>query len=503
MKNPLLAVPLAVITTLAAWSAAAEGPSPGWVHPGNEAISEEGYSGADTCTACHPDALREITHSVHWYAASKVHGVRGLPDGTWWGMVDRECALAGSTALANWTAATDGHFTPQSAGCGMCHIAALPAPPLPAGREATPAEAATVDCLVCHAASYDMSVRKTVVTGPDGQRRWGQDRSKKAALSITRVPTAEACLRCHEHSFSADYKRGTPFEADNDVHAAAGLTCVDCHVTRHHLIAKGQWESDMVANDLPDVAVECSGCHGSSPHRGGLAAELNDHVATIACQTCHVSAVSGVVAEDWGRPVADDGHGRYSALSWFDPIPAIKGLQVPTVTIRGGTPDHIWRVPNDGSHSAAQSWMAFATASRTSDGAKILPVRALKQILLFDTEMKMHQAPGMGFLSDDPKMKDFPLLLAPDREVYTETGDIGRAIAAGVAKGKAMGLTWSGHWTSMEVPGTSYISVSHAVRRIGLNCESCHSPHGVLDFAALGYSKAETATLQGLLADSH
>ncbi len=503
MKTPSLAVPLAIAAALAAWTAAADGSRTGWTHPGNETIAEDGYAGAETCAACHPDALTEITHSVHWYAASKVRGVRGLPDGTWWGMVNRECALAGSTALANWTAATAGRFTPQSAGCGMCHIAALPAPPLPAGRDATEAEAATVDCLVCHAAAYDMSVRKTVVTGSDGQRRWGQDRSKTAALSVTRVPTTEACLRCHEHSFSADYKRGTPFAADSDVHAAAGLTCVDCHVTRHHLIAKGQWESDMVANDLPDVAVECSGCHGDAPHRGARAAALNDHVATVACQTCHVSAVSGVVREDWGQPVADDGAGRYSALSWFDPIPAIPGLFVPTVEIRGGVPDHVWRVANDGSNPAAQSWMAFATTSRGSDGAKILPVRGLTQILLFDAEMKMHQAPGMGFLAKNPKMKDFPLLLAPDREVYNETGDVGRAIAAGVDKGAAMGLTWSGHWTSMKVPGTSYISVNHAVRRIGLTCAGCHSPHGEIDFAALGYSKDETAKLQGLLADSH
>jgi hypothetical protein len=66
------------------------------------------------------------------------------------------------------------------------------------------------------------------------------------------VPTAGACLCCHEHSFSRDYKSRTPCEPTNDVHAAASMPCTRCHLTRDHLIAKGQDESGMVADDLPD-----------------------------------------------------------------------------------------------------------------------------------------------------------------------------------------------------------------------------------------------------------
>ncbi len=466
-----------------------------WQHPGAEVIRANGYDGPQTCAVCHPRALDEVTHSAHWYAASKVRNVKGLPDGSWWGMVNRECALAGTTALANWTAATDGRFTPQSEGCGMCHIGALPAPPLPAGRQATAAEAATVDCLVCHAATYDMSRRKTITAGADGRPVWGQDRSLEAALSITRVPTADACLRCHEHSFSRDYKRGTPYEPDNDVHAAAGLPCTACHVTRAHLIAKGQAESDMVANDLLDVPVACAGCHGRSPHRGADADRLNAHVGRIACQSCHVPKVSGIVREDWGTPV-QDGPGRFSELSWFDGIPAIAGLWVPTVTIRSGPPDFMWRVPNTAGQKDAQSWMAFPTATRDSDGAAIYPVRGLTQILLFDRKVKMAQAPGMDFIAKEPGMADFPLLLAPNRAVYNTTGDVGRAIAAGMKPGEAMGLHWSGEWHAQTVPGTSYISVNHGIKRMGLACRDCHSPHGVMDFKALGYSADRTAALE-------
>jgi len=467
-----------------------------WVHPGAEAMRKNGYSGPSTCTMCHDDALAEITHTVHWYAASEVHNVQGLPDGTWWGMINRECALAGTTATANWTAATDGHFTPQSAGCGMCHIAALTSPPLPAGREATKEEAASIDCLVCHAANYDMQVRQTIVTEADGTRHWGQDSSLAAALSITQRPTAEACLRCHEHSFSFDYKRGTPFEPTNDLHAALGMGCTTCHITRHHKIAKGQAESDMLANDLPDVVVACSNCHGISPHRGGAAAQLNAHVARLSCQACHIPTASGIVREEWGKPVKDDSQGSYSALSKYDGIPAITGIWVPTVEIERGHPALMWRVPDQSGVSDAQSWMAFATATRTSEGAKLYPVRDLTQIMLFDKKLKMSQAPGMGFLAKNPKMADFPLLLAPNREVYNTTGNIEQALNVGMKPYEAFGLQWSGEWMSMTVPGTSAISVNHGVKRMGFSCRDCHSPHGVVDFAALGYPPDEVTKLK-------
>ena len=467
-----------------------------WVHPGTEVMRDNGYSGPQTCVMCHPNALDEITHSVHWYAAAPVRNVKGLPDGTWWGMVNRECALAGTTALSNWTASTKGRFTTQSAGCGMCHIGALPSPPLPPGREATEAEANTVDCLVCHAGSYDMRVRRTLVTDAGGRTHWGQDTSLAAALSITRVPTAEACLRCHEHSFSLDYKRGTPYTPTNDVHAAAGLPCTACHLTTKHKMAKGQAESDMVANDLPDVSVACANCHGRSPHRGAAGGFLNAHVTRISCQMCHVPSVSGIVSEDWGKPVKDDGAGAYSELSRYDGIPSVPGIWVPTVVIRKGAPDAMWRVPNTAGQADAQSWMAFATASRTTDGAKLYPVRALAQILLFDKTLKMWQAPGMEFIRAEAAMAGFPLLLAPNREVYNDTGDVKAAIDAGMRPYGPMGLKWSGGWMAMKVPGTSYISVNHGVKRMGFGCQDCHSPHGVLDLAALGFTPDEITRLE-------
>jgi hypothetical protein len=494
-----LVVALSVVTISASWPNSDESGSyqfSSWTHPGAEIIKENGYQGVQTCEDCHSDALDEILHSVHWYVSAKVKDVKGLPDGSWWGMVNRECALAGTTALANWTASSNGRFTAESAGCGMCHICSLTEPPLPAGREATKEEAYSVDCLVCHAGSYDMNARKTIITTKDGKKHWGQDTSLEAALSITRRPTAEACLRCHEHAFSLDYKRGTPFTPTNDLHAAMGMSCTSCHFAQNHKIAKGQWESDMLANDLPDVPVACSNCHGWEPHQGKAAEDLNAHTLKIACQTCHIPTASGVVSEDWGKPVKDNLHGTYSELSKYDGIPAIPGCWVPTVHIERFHPDVMWRIPNTAGSTDAQSWMAFSTATRKSDGAMIYPVRGLTQIMLFDKNLKMWQAPGMNFLKKESSMADFPLLLAPDREVYNDTGDIKKAIDAGMKSYKSLGLEWSGEWMTVQVPETSYISVNHGVKRMGYSCRDCHSPHGVIDFASLGYNPDEVKELQ-------
>jgi hypothetical protein len=188
-------------------------------------------------------------------------------------------------------------------------------------------------------------------------------------------------------------------------------------------------------------------------------------------------------------------NGTYSALSKYDGIPAIPGIWVPTVTINRAHPDVMWRIPNTSDGTDAQSWMAFATTDRSSDGAMIYPARGLTQIMLFDRNLKMWQAPGMQFLKNEPGMADFPLLLAPDREIYNRTGEVKKAIDAGMKNYEPFGLKWSGEWMPMQVPSVSYISVNHGIKRMGYSCRDCHSPHGVIDFASLGYPAKQVKDL--------
>ncbi len=49
---------------------------------------------------------------------------------------------------------------------------------------------------------------------------------------------------------------------------------------------------------------------------------------------------------------------------------------------------------------------------------------------------------------------------------------------------------------AMQVPGTSYISVNHGVKKVGLSCSDCHSTNGVMDFKALGYTPQQIKALE-------
>jgi hypothetical protein len=53
------------------------------------------------------------------------------------------------------------------------------------------------------------------------------------------------------------------------------------------------------------------------------------------------------------------------------------------------------------------------------------------------------------------------------------------------------------HVEARWIPQDANLEISHAIRKTGaLTCINCHSPHGVMDFKALGYDDAETADLQ-------
>ena len=299
------------------------------------------YEGPRTCLQCHRDVtwtnddgttgsadlMGNLTDSAHYRFFTSSHpnvwGFNGeLADNFPMGKLNRPCPKPGSFAMTAWAELV---VTQQgdtlSEGCGQCHIGGQAQAPLgemmPLYRTLA-AEKDAIDCLICHAAAYAME-RKQVERDPNGRLRWGQDRSLRAALSVGR-PGTEACLRCHQHNMGGDIhieagaeefmpsltanggprprvlhpgsKRGTPYSPAWDVHAAAGVQCLDCHATRGHFIAKGTHTTTMMANDLPEVEVSCLGCHEAPVHgdvaRGG---EIDRHLERVACVTCHIPSL--------------------------------------------------------------------------------------------------------------------------------------------------------------------------------------------------------------------
>lgn len=320
------------------------------------------YEGPRTCLTCHPttrivrpdgrvaevDTLHDLVNSVHFkfqstaagfstvgYDGRQVNapGQRRIPVGK----INRGCGIPGSFSWTGWAALIesrpehDGQPASgpvlRSEGCGQCHIGGNYHPAtekmMPVGDVPAMAKEG-IDCLICHAAAYDMNQRYVLkdATG----LRWNQDRSLRAALTVGR-PESRNCLFCHQHNLGGDAypdnhaaqalgernprllhagaKRGNPFGPADDVHAAAGMQCTDCHVPEGHKIPRGQKGVDLVANDLPGKVVSCERCHGQEPHgRSEDSALLNGHTARIACETCHIRRLqdTNVVLRDWVHP---------------------------------------------------------------------------------------------------------------------------------------------------------------------------------------------------------
>ena len=342
------------------------------------------YTGPETCLKCHPtmkahhsdgttsevDTMQDVMDTTHFrfqqasagfstvgYDGRTVNGpgTRPVPVGK----IDRACGIPGSFSWTGWASlvkskphSAHGKTVIRSEGCGQCHIGGNYHPAtelmLP-GFKVPNVTKHGLDCLICHSDKYDMNY-KHVIKDNLGTR-WDQDRTMKAAMTVGR-PKAANCLNCHQHNMGGDTyernaaahhpgytnlrilhpgaKRGNPWEPHNDVHAAAGMNCLDCHVPQGHKIPRGSLGTDLVSNDLPGVGVSCENCHTSAPHtRNPLTrAILNGHNARVACESCHIKKLEAksVVLRDWVHPTWDKDEGLYTPTDIYRNGDAGKGF---------------------------------------------------------------------------------------------------------------------------------------------------------------------------------
>jgi hypothetical protein len=185
------------------------------------------------------------------------------------------------------------------------------------------------DCLLCHMPGYGyaqrndqlarLNFRWAATAGAGfgtivGEVKAGQtptvryDPARFQADGTVKVhiapePRNETCLNCH---FKPDWKkRGASYSPRTDVHAVAGLRCVDCHAAgsrsadprirdrEEHQFGKGDDPSGWVRNDLDNTVRSCESCHlqgwRNSPRaRHDWLPPL--HLEKLSCQACHIPA---------------------------------------------------------------------------------------------------------------------------------------------------------------------------------------------------------------------
>ena len=116
------------------------------------------------------------------------------------------------------------------------------------------------------------------------------DHKKQVFFDIVRKIPAERCYFCHSN-VNVDKDGAEKWTADEDVHLAAGLTCVDCH--RHgldHNIVRGYEGEDTASNNPLAATTSCEGCHTT----GRLGAPVPQHPGIppvhfdkLTCTACH------------------------------------------------------------------------------------------------------------------------------------------------------------------------------------------------------------------------
>jgi len=109
-------------------------------------------------------------------------------------------------------------------------------------------------------------------------------------FDIVRKIPAERCYFCHSnHDAGKDALE--KWATDEDVHLAAGLTCVDCHRNglEHNIIRGYEGESTVSQNPLAATST-CAGCHS----QGRLGAPVPKHLGIppvhfdrLTCTACH------------------------------------------------------------------------------------------------------------------------------------------------------------------------------------------------------------------------
>lgn len=395
------------------------------------------------CLQCHEQAAHEFMQTAHW---------------TWAGdHVQREqpVAIGKKNLINNFCISIESNW-PR---CTSCHAGY-------GWRDASFdfEEPTAIDCLICH----DTSGQYHKATADAGHPS-AQSDLLVAARSVGR-PTRANCGSCHFSGGGGDAVKhgdldGTMVFPTPEIDVHMGLhdvQCVDCHRTEAHVIP-GRSMSVSVSNTQ---RIDCTDCHAEAPHGD---ARLDAHVASLACQTCHIPrmAVRTPTKMEWDWSQAGEDREENDPLVYDKKKGAF-------VFARGVVPEYGWYngtseryLKGDRIDPSAVTALSRPLGDARDPNAKIWPFKVHRGKQLYDAEhayFLVAQTYGEGG--------------------YWETFDWDLAARRGSA---ASGLPYSGRYGFAAT--VMYWPLSHMVapKSQSLQCADCHGAHGRMDWIALGY----------------
>ncbi len=218
----------------------------------------------ETCLACHEGVDKEIMKTRHWnWLGDEFTNKDG-----------KKMKVGKQNIINNFCVSVPSNW-PR---CTSCHIGY-------GWKDETFdfTDGKNIDCLICHEQTGTYKKVPTAAGMPD------------PSLDLTKIAQSvgktqiKNCSVCHFNGGGGTgVKHGDLDEsmkkpsADLDVHMGGlGFTCANCHAGENHKIL-GASHGSIAAGENH---IACLDCHKENVHEKKL---LNDHVSSIACETCHI-----------------------------------------------------------------------------------------------------------------------------------------------------------------------------------------------------------------------
>lgn len=302
-------------------------------------------------------------------------------------------------------------------------------------------------------------------------RRQMFDHADRVLLDVGGRIDPSSCYQCHSNKFvSADVP--AVFNADQDVHLHAGMSCVDCHTNdAAHEIVRGYEGEHLVSGNPMAAASTCAGCHlgvEGQQHTtaGRFSAPVPDHKGippvhfdAMTCTACH----SGLWPEqDTANVLTSRGHalGTHESLRADDALPSI----ITPVFVTG----------SDGKLGPANLiWPAY-WAIRDDNGLTPIEIDQVRAVA--GSALGQMDIPGRGWPEMTESVLESALSALGDQAVY-------------VANGMLHYLDDDNNLVSVEDQAAEPYTwpIAHNVRpaaqSLGVRgCEDCHSVDSPITF---------------------
>ena len=261
-------------------------------------IIPQGYSGPTDCLICHENIALELIQTGHWLwegtsvnivgHTTEIHGKRDLLNGLFIGVPSNEARCSQCHPSYGYVDKTFDFTSDQHIDCFICH-----------DTTGTYAKAPTQD-----GGGGQAALRLT------GQLVLAEPSDLSQVVYNIGAASRTTCGACHFFADGGDNVKHGDMSSDlanptqaMDVHMGGlGFTCQDCHTMKDHGIAGFTLHSVTEGGDSP----ACTRCHSATaPHTQNPALDVlfNLHVNRLACQLCHIPAVSRsrptLVEWDW------------------------------------------------------------------------------------------------------------------------------------------------------------------------------------------------------------